>query len=171
MIIEIQAPKTWLPTAIIPTVFLAGSIEMGYAGEWQKIAIGNLGSWMCDRDVAQAVVFNPRRDDWDDSWVQSVHNANFNEQVNWELDNIEKADVVFFYFEEKTMSPITLLELGLCIGMKKKMVVAAHPDYQRNGNIRITCMRARIPVHKSLTIGLARLQNVLSQTVNFRYED
>jgi hypothetical protein len=171
MIYEVQAPHRFWPTGIIPTIFLAGSIEMGAAGEWQKFAIGNLRSLLSNPDVPEAVIFNPRRDDWDDSWVQSVHNANFNEQVNWELDNIEKADVVFFYFEEKTMSPITLLELGLCIGMKKKMVVAAHPDYQRNGNIRITCMRARIPVHKSLTIGLARLQNVLSQMTNFRYED
>lgn len=171
MIYEIQAPNTFLPTGIVPTVFLAGSIEMGAAGEWQKIAVENLRTWLSEHDRLQAVVFNPRRDDWDDSWEQSVHDANFNGQVNWELDNIAKADIVFFYFEENTMSPITLLELGLCIGWQKKIIVCTHPNYQRNGNVRITCMRERIPVHSRLTTGLARLQHEISKLPSIIYED
>lgn len=49
----------------LPSVFLAGSIEMGKAENWQ-IHVENL------LEYTDCVIFNPRRDDWDSSWVQSV---------------------------------------------------------------------------------------------------
>jgi hypothetical protein len=44
------------------SVFLAGSIEMGKAEDWQKKLEG-----ICD-DFGYDVL-NPRRDDWDSSWT------------------------------------------------------------------------------------------------------
>jgi hypothetical protein len=89
------------------TVFLAGSIEMGTADNWQDKA-----EKMLDRFVD--VIYNPRRKDWDPNWEQSFDNPKFFEQVNWELDYIEVADHVIFYFDPNTKSPITLMELGFC---------------------------------------------------------
>ena len=47
------------------TVFLAGSIEMGNADNWQEKATKTFidKGW---------IVFNPRRDDWDSSWEQKI---------------------------------------------------------------------------------------------------
>ncbi len=58
-----------------PSIFLAGSIEMGKAEDWQT-QLTNL--------LTGVRVFNPRRDDWDPSWTQSITNPNFKEQVEWE---------------------------------------------------------------------------------------
>lgn len=45
------------------SIFLAGSIEMGKAEDWQS----ELTNWLesnCPKDV-NLTVYNPRRDDWD----------------------------------------------------------------------------------------------------------
>lgn len=73
------------------SIFLAGSIEMGKATHWQKKA-GELLS-------EQYIVLDPRRDDWDASWEQDINNPHFRVQVQWELDALERADKVLFYFE------------------------------------------------------------------------
>src|SRR3954449_1899521 len=69
-------------------VFLAGSIEMGKAEQWQEAIVDALS------DVGNLVVLNPRRDDWDDSWEQRADNPQFFEQVSWELDMLDAADIV-----------------------------------------------------------------------------
>ena len=57
-----------------PSIFLAGNIEMGNAENWQE----ELTKYF-ERDFN---IFNPRRDDWDSSWKQSINNPQFYEQVN-----------------------------------------------------------------------------------------
>lgn len=124
------------------SVFLAGSIEMGAAENWQtKIENGlsNLG----------ITILNPRRDDWDSSWVQSIDNPQFNEQVNWELNAMEKADIIAVYFDPNTKSPITLLELGL-FAKTKKLIVCCPEGYWRKGNVDIVCHRNEINQVNSL---------------------
>ena len=118
-----------------PTVFLAGSIEMGAAEDWQK---------KVEKALARlpVVIFNPRRDDWDSSWEQSITNPEFNHQVNWEMDHLEDADFVFFYFAPDTKSPISLLELGLQSGSGYRRLVICCPDgFWRKGNVDIVCKR------------------------------
>jgi hypothetical protein len=80
-------------------VFLAGSIEMGKAEDWQSKAADYF-------EHKGYGVFNPRRKDWDNSWEQDFSHAQFSQQVNWELDNLDNADIIFFYFDEIGMSPI-----------------------------------------------------------------
>ena len=57
-------------------IFLAGSIEMGTAEDWQSKVIKELETY-------KGYIFNPRRDDWDSSWVQDINNSQFFEQVTW----------------------------------------------------------------------------------------
>src|SRR5262249_10225217 len=119
------------------SVFLAGSIEQGTADDWQT-AVANA---LQDLDIT---VLNPRRDAWDASWLQSMEFAPFREQVEWELEAQEKADLIAFYFSPTTRSPITLLELGLAIGQRRAIVCC--PDgYWRKGNVDIVCTRYGIP--------------------------
>ena len=62
------------------SIFLAGSIEMGSAEDWQKVLISEI--LQMNKNIT---IYNPRRDDWDSSWVQEQANPQFNHQVNWEL--------------------------------------------------------------------------------------
>lgn len=128
-----------------PYVFLAGSIEMGKAELWQDKVVRKLPGFS---------VFNPRRDDWDSSWVQDISNPQFKEQVNWELDFIEIADLVFFYFDPKTMSPVTLAELGYVLGRGKDCVVVCPPGFWRRGNVEIMCRRERVSFYDTLNEGI-----------------
>ena len=68
---------------------------------------------MIDRLPEDVVVLNPRRVDWDSSWTQSIREPKFRGQVEWELDALERAQVIAMWFVPETRAPITLLELGL----------------------------------------------------------
>jgi hypothetical protein len=115
------------------SVFLAGSIEMGKAVDWQT----EITNYLSDMDVT---VLNPRRDDWDSSWEQKITNPQFAEQVNWELDALDKATVIALYFDPKTMSPISLLELGM-FASTRKVIVCCPEGFWRKGNVDIVCKR------------------------------
>jgi hypothetical protein len=119
-------------------IFLAGSIDMGAARDWQAELIDNLS----DLDVD---IFNPRRDDWDSSWVQSIDNPQFKEQVTWELDHLDRADTILVVFTAESMAPITLLELGL-YAKSGKCVVLCPMEFWRRGNVEIVCAAYGIPI-------------------------
>lgn len=119
-------------------VFLAGSIEMGFAENWQE-EIEN--AFAGDERIC---FLNPRRDAWDASWKQEIHSEPFNEQVNWELDGLERADLIVFYFAPGTKSPVSLLELGL-FADSKKLLVCCPEGFWRKGNVDIVCWRKNIP--------------------------
>src|SRR5437879_6069697 len=101
-----KPPEVLPDSGTIPSVFLAGSIEMGLAENWQA----EMERSLADLDV---LILNPRRDAWDATWVQSIDHAPFREQVEWELEGLERASVVAVYFAPDTKAPVTLLELGL----------------------------------------------------------
>lgn len=124
------------------TVFLAGSIEMGNAEDWQT----SLGNYFIDNGF---IVFNPRRDDWDSTWEQKFENPQFYQQVNWELRAMEQSDMIVMFFSPNTKSPITMLELGLYARSGKLHVIC--PDgFWRKGNIEIVCNYYNIPLSNSI---------------------
>jgi len=119
----------------LSSVFLAGSIEMGKAENWQERITNELKKF-------NVVILNPRRDDWDSSWEQKIDNPKFREQVEWELDAMNKADVIAMYFDPSTKSPISLLELGLhATNCEKKLLVYCPEGFWRKGNVDIVCRR------------------------------
>ena len=128
-------------------VFLAGSIDMGSAENWQNQLADLL-------DRANLTVLNPRRDDWDSTWEQSITNPKFREQVKWELAALSQADVIAMYFCPGTKSPITLLELGLYAG-SRKLLVCCPEGFWRKGNVEIICDEYKIPFFGTLD-GLTR---------------
>ena len=125
----------------VPTMFLAGSIEMGTAKDWQSELVTALGK----RTVT---ILNPRREEWDSTWRQSIDEPNFREQVEWELDGLERADLVAMWFAPETVAPITLLELGLT-ARADKLVVGCPDGFWRKGNIEVVCARFGIPLTTS----------------------
>lgn len=120
------------------SVFLAGSIEMGRAEPWQAAVEAALAD-------LPAALLNPRRDDWDASWVQSIDHPQFREQVEWELAGLERADVVAMYFAPDTQAPVSLLEFGLT-ARAGKLVVCCPPGYWRRGNVEVVAARYGVPL-------------------------
>jgi hypothetical protein len=125
-------------------IFLAGSIEMGEAVDWQKEVEKNLEN----KDIT---VLNPRRDNWDNSVVQSIDNPRFKEQVDWELAALEKADHILMYFDPLTKSPISLLELGL-LAQTGKLIVCCPEGFWRKGNVDIVCKKYGVKQIDSLSV-------------------
>lgn len=148
----IQAPHPQLIEGV--SVFLAGSIEMGVAEKWQDRIVRELAD-------TQGTLLNPRRDDWDSSWVQEATNPQFRQQVLWELDGLERADIVAFYFDPNTKSPITLLELGLQSCAAKHIIVCCPTGFWRKGNVDIVCERYAFEQVSSLEELISKLRDSL----------
>lgn len=136
--IEIKAPNNPILSAVVRnSIFLAGSIEQGKAENWQQKLINKLMS------EKYLIVYNPRRDNWDPTLEQTMDNETFNEQVVWELDRLERANIIPMYFQPGTKSPITLLELGL-FARSGKLVVCCPEGFWRKGNVDILCREYNI---------------------------
>ena len=136
------------------SIFLAGSIEMGTAEDWQTQVIKSI----TDNNV---VFLNPRRTDWDSTWKQEITNPQFFEQVTWELDRLGNCDMIFLYLDPKTKSPISLLELGLH-AKSNKMIVCCPEGFYRKGNVDIVCKRNSIPIYDNLENAIKALKNLVS---------
>jgi hypothetical protein len=128
------------PPTLIPNeprqrvLFLAGSIDLGTAPEWQRSLASEL------LDVPDLVILDPRRDAWDSNWAQSKDDPNLRGQIEWELDGLELADTIAYYFAPGSKSPVTMLELGLHARLGKA-VVCCPEGFWRKGNVDIVCMR------------------------------
>lgn len=118
------------------SVFLAGSIEMGVSDNWQGYVIDKFKN----KDIT---FLNPRRAEWNSDWKQEIENLEFKEQVEWELNGLEASDLIVVYFDPKTKSPISLMELGL-FAKSKKIVVCCPNGFWRKGNVDIVCERYNI---------------------------
>jgi len=132
-----KPPGRWPAPPGATVVFLAGSIEMGAAPDWQAALAARL-----PEDV---IVLNPRREAWDASWRQAIDNPEFRAQVEWELDGLERADVIAMWFAAESRAPITLLELGLH-ARGGRLVVGCPEGFWRKGNIEVVCARFGIPL-------------------------
>lgn len=146
--ITVKPPKR-ISLVKYPSIFLAGSIEMGKASNWQD----TFTEALADLD---GTILNPRRDGWDSSWEQSISNPKFKEQVIWELDMLTKANYIALYFDPNTKSPISLLELGL-FSNTKKLIVCCPEGFWRKGNVDITCEYYNI-------LQVNTLEELISQT-------
>lgn len=118
-------------------IFLAGSIEMGKAEDWQQKVITAVSDF-------EKVIYNPRRENWDSTWAQTIENPKFKEQVDWELEGLEESDLIIMNFTPETMSPISLMEFGL-YARSGKMVVYCPEGFWRKGNVDVVCKRYNIP--------------------------
>ena len=120
------------------SVFLAGSIDMGTAIDWQA----DLTKALSDLEIK---VYNPRRPNWDSTWTQEITFDPFRKQDEWELGNLERVDVIAMYLPEASKAPISLLELGL-FASSGRLIVACPKKFWRQGNVEIVCKRYNVPL-------------------------
>lgn len=118
------------------SIFLAGSIEQDQAVDWQTLITEKLSN-------LPVTILNPRRLDWDATWKEDISFEPFREQVEWEQDMLEAADVIALYFARNSKAPISLLEMGL-FARSGKLLVACPPGYWKRGNVQIVCQRLNI---------------------------
>ncbi|WP_025740550.1 nucleoside 2-deoxyribosyltransferase domain-containing protein [Aquimarina pacifica] len=118
------------------SVFLAGSVQSADVTEkWRTRVIKKLS----DEKVTLI----------DPVWVHNGANLDYNDtrdttkinkQVGWELDALERVDMVIMYLDEASKSPISLLELGL-YAQSGKLVVCCADGFWRKGNVDVVCER------------------------------
>lgn len=138
-------------------IFLAGTIDNGTSEDWQSMVKGYLlrSASIMFRDI---VLLNPRREEWDASWEQSFDNAQFYQQVSWELKALKKADYIIMNILPDSKSPITLLELGLYAD-SGKLLVCCPPEFYRSGNVQVVCDQYSVPLYDSMDVLIADLVN------------
>jgi len=157
--------KTILPPKVITpsdvSVFLAGTIDMGNSIDWQQKFIDRANN---EDTLDNVIVFNPRRASWDHTWTQTIENVQFSEQVNWELDAMENADVILLFLEGNSKSPISIMELGL-FADSGKLMVCCEDGFWRKGNIDIVCKRKGIDQYNTFdelgTAVIAKLKKLV----------
>jgi hypothetical protein len=103
-------------------VFLAGGITN--CPKWDLEVIEAL------KDEKDLVLFTPRRSDFD-----VTNPAMERDQIAWEFEQIRASDIMFFWFPEETLCPITLFELGKCAALRVPMAVGCHPNYKRRRDV------------------------------------
>lgn len=137
--IELKSPTLTDPITdrAMFKVFLGGSIDMGKSTDWQKELVEKFNT----DEYPYLMFLNPRRDDWDSTWVQDpTPGTKFHEQVTWEIDHQLYSHMNVYYFADGSASPITLLELG-AFGLRPDSVVYSTENFYRHGNVKIHCAR------------------------------
>lgn len=124
---------------------------MGTAIDWQT----DVEQKLADLDVC---ILNPLRAAFDVSMVQSIDTPAFAEQVRWELDALEEADIILMNFITGSKSPISLLELGLHAS-SRKLIVCCPAGFWRKGNVDIVCERYGVPIVTTVDEALIQVRS------------
>ncbi len=144
-------PPQQIENNSLKSIFLAGTIDMGNSEDWQAIVTEQFYN-------SPVNIFNPRRAEWDSSWEQTFENPQFYQQVNWELNALERVDIIILYLAADSKSPISLLEMGLH-AKSGKLYVCCPDEFYRSGNVQIVCDRYNIPLYKDLNSLINRVKD------------
>jgi hypothetical protein len=141
---EIKPPHSIVKNCNInyKKIFLAGTIEMGDSEDWQS----KVTKALADKPFN---ILNPRRDNWNSTWAQEFENPHFHQQVTWELNALDKADIIILNILPESKSPISLFELGLHAD-SGKILVCCPKGFYRKGNVDIVCEKFNIPLYENL---------------------
>ena len=121
------------------TIFLAG----GMGSPWRKELIGKL------KDLPKLVVIDPSVDDWENEvGEQSANNPKFVKQTAWEHQGLNKSKVQVFYFDDTSIAPISLLELGMF--KTNNTVICLKDGYEKGGYVEYMSRRFGLPIEKSV---------------------
>ena len=112
------------------SVFLAGTIDNGNSLNWQDKTISEL----MKLGIENLDIYNPRREHWN----QNPSKEEMQNQIVWEQEHLDKADIIAMVLLDDSKSPISLLELGL-YAKSNKLIVFCTPNFYRFDNIRLTC--------------------------------
>lgn len=144
----VTAPKEFTNLRSV-SVFLAGTIDNGESQDWQLRYAQALNNLYGDK----VTIYNPRRNDWN----AEASDTDILQQIAWEQKYIRSCDIVLFNFLAGSRSPITLLELGQCLGYSKDIVVVCPKEFWRYLNVRHTVLLHDRLVYGNMVIGMSKL--------------
>jgi hypothetical protein len=82
-------------------------------------------------------VYNPRRKNF------PIHDPKAaEEQITWEHNHMESADIISFWFSKGSLNPIVLLELGK-YALATKVFIGIDPGYERTQDVIIQTKLSR----------------------------
>jgi len=142
---EIKPPAIYEIDPIIytPTIYLGGSND-----NWRTNAISDIY-----KQIPTAVIYNPSREQI---------GIDVAEQVKWELDAQEEADVRFYYFSSDIESSITFLEIGLFGGqLSTSTVICVEPGFKLAVDLAVVCGRYGIEFAVGLNNGLTTVIDLI----------
>ena len=113
------------------------------------------GSWVAYKNGIPFITGNS-------SWTARTSNKQFVEQVSWEHDGLHNSDIIFMYFDPKTKSPITLLELGL-MADSGKLIVCCADDFWRKGNVEYICEEYGISLYTKMEDAIKELKERIKE--------
>lgn len=134
-------------------IFLAGTIDNGDSDDWQYDVFLHLAMYtelISDDskyyDIPKFTVFSPRRKNWKEDATQE----DIEEQIKWEQEKLDEADLIVMVLQDNSKSPISLLELGL-YGPTGKLICFCTPNFYRYTNVKLTCEKWGIPLIEQLS--------------------
>jgi len=123
----VEAPERYYTGDV--GLFLAGGITN--CPDWQQ----EIRELLKDLDI---VIFNPRRKDFpiDDP------DAAF-DQIKWEFEFLNRADIILFWFSRGSLNPIVLFEYGKWLSnikiplTYKPLFIGIDPEYERRQDVEL----------------------------------
>lgn len=121
-------------------IFLAGGMKK----PWRK----ELTDKLSELDIDFTII-DPSIDNWEkDIGEETIENEKYIEQTNWEHDGLDKADVQIFHFDDTSLSPITLFELGMFVG--RDSIMYLEDNYEKKSYVEYIALRFNVPIVKTL---------------------
>jgi hypothetical protein len=133
-------------------LFLAGGISG--CPDWQSELSLSLA------DLPNLEIYNPRRKNFDVTCAGEAYN-----QIRWEFDHLERADLIVFWFPQETIQPIALFELGRWSMTRTPIVLGVHPQYPRS--LDIAAQYALVRPSASIYPSLEWLADETREMINF----
>ncbi|KAF7546920.1 hypothetical protein G7Z17_g8099 [Cylindrodendrum hubeiense] len=119
------------------SVFLAGTTSATGERDWRDA----LSNSLADQPVT---LFNPKRTDWDSTWREDSSDKRWADQIQWELDMQDVADVIVVLFHGVTPAPISLAEMGMA-SRTGKLIACALDGYSKQGYVEAVCRKYKAP--------------------------
>ena len=121
-----------------PVLFLAGGITN--CPNWQEKIV----NYLKNEDI---YILNPRRKNF------PIDDPNASEeQIRWEFNALQLADIISFWFPKETLCPITLYELGFWNNSEKPIIIGMDKKYKRKQDVIIQSKLIRDTVNINYTL-------------------
>lgn len=120
----VTVPSLFLPTEGVK-IFLAGSIDCDNDEHWREEIIEYIRTdWFEEKDNTESItIYSPRREE---EWSFDMEN----EQAAWDISMMDAADYIILHLTGESVSPVSLLELGVFIN-SPKLFFSINDDYVR----------------------------------------
>ncbi len=151
----IEAPERYYTGEV--SLFLAGGIQN--CPDWQQ----EIRGYFKDIDI---VIFNPRRKDFPIGDPNAAY-----EQIKWECEFLERANMILFWFSRGSLNPIVLFEYGKWLmntrsynrplGHYKPIFVGIDPEYERKQDVEIQTQLENGFIFSRIQYSLEKLANLI----------